>query len=259
MADSEQAHPDANRGISGNQSRSPGIVRWGIASPIRYDLLIPGTYAWLVTVVSLAWSAFNGWALVCSLGAIIHLWGGVLLAWTYPVIGRTVAMIGFLGFCAATWLLLDSQLHVANLEPIRAGLGALGWLIFALSWGAVRQPGSKPEDDPRFVREAEMLVPRRALPRATLVAFAVTVMCAFAPWLAAWVVARREHALLAHAVGLGSAMWILGGGAQIAVSLGVQRTWPHPRARIAAALVPLAWACALLAVGALYRITGGGP
>ncbi len=71
------------------------------------------------------------------------------------------------------------------------------------------------------MREAEVLTPRRALPRATLLTFALTVICAFGPWLAAWAVARREHALLAHAMGLGSAMWILAGGSQIAVSMGV--------------------------------------
>jgi hypothetical protein len=231
----------------------------GTAGPVRYDLLISGTYAWLLTVVSLAWGARHGWALGAAFGAIAHLWVGVFLSRRRAVLGRSIAMVGFLGLSACTWVLLGLHLHVANLEPIRAALGALGWLVFALSWGAVRQAGSKPEDDPRFVRGAELLIPRRALPRATLFTFALTVVCAFAPWLAAWAVVRREHALLAHALGLGAAMWILAGGSQIAVSLGVQRTWPSPRNRVSAALSPLAWACALLAIGALYRVTGGNP
>lgn len=241
----------------------PGFKWWGIAnhmgSPVRYDLLISGTYAWLITVFATAWAAGNGWALLCAIAALAHLWGGVWWSQSRAALGRGIAMVGFLGFSAGTWLLQGEALHVANLEPIRSALGALGWLLFALSWGSVRQPGSNPEDDPRFVRGAEVLVPRRALPRATVLTFALTIVCAFAPWLAAWAVVRREHALLAHALGLGSAMWILAGGSQIAVSLGAQRTWPAPRSRLSAALAPLAWACALLALGVLYRVTGGTP
>lgn len=244
-------------------SAQPGLKLFGlgqgVASPVRYDLLISGSYAWLVTVATSAWGATNGWALVTAFVAIAHLWFGVWVSRRRAALGRVVTIAGFLGFCAVTWVLLGERLYVANVEPIRAALGALGWVLFALSWGAVRRSDEKPEDDPRFVRGAEVLTPRQALPRATLLTFALTVVCAFAPWLAAWAVVRREHALLAHALGLGGAMWILVGGSQIAVSLGAHRTWPAPRARISAALAPLAWACALLAAGALYRVSGGAP
>ena len=128
-------------------------------------------------------------------------------------------------------------------------------MVFALGWGSVRQPGVVPEEHPRFLRGVEPLKPRRALPRATLVVFALAVVCALAPWLAAWTVARREHALLAHALGLGAAMWILVSGSNVAVSLGALRSFPKPRARFKAAVAPLVWAGLVLAVGLIYWVT----
>ncbi len=103
-----------------------GIGR-GFASPVRYDLLISGTYAWLLTVASMAWG--NVWAIVSAVAALAHLWGGVWVSRSRRELGRLVVMVGFLGFCAVTWVLLGERLHVSNLEPIRAALGAFGWLF----------------------------------------------------------------------------------------------------------------------------------
>lgn len=194
---------------------------------------------------------------LCALGAITSLVGGVLLSRRFSDVGRLVTMIGFLGLSCATWLLLGDKISVAAMEPVRSALGALGWMVFALGWGSVRQPGSVPEEHPRFVRGAEPLLPRRALPKATLAVFGVAVLCALAPWLAAWTVARREHALLAHALGLGAAMWILASGSSISIALGSVRRFASPKSRLTAAVVALAWATALAVIGALSRLTEG--
>lgn len=237
----------------------PALTRRGangssIAGPVRLNLLVSGAYAWAVTV---AIPAFGTGLLpvVCASCALVALIGGVLLSYKFSDVGRLLTMLGFVGLCCITWLLMGDALNVASLEPVRSGLGALGWMVFALGWGSVRQPGSVPEEHPRFVRDAEPLLPRRALPRGTLPVFGLAVLCALAPWLAAWSVARREHGLLAHALGLGAAMWMMVSGSNIAVALGASRVLPGPRARLATAMASFAWASALIAIGVLYWLT----
>lgn len=221
------------------------------------NLLIAGTYAWAVTVATPAWSSGRIPALVCSAGALFALFGGILGSRRLPRAGRALTMAGFLGLSCVTWLVLGPALNVGELEPVRSALGALGWFVFALGWGSVRQPGAVPEDDPRVIREVEPLLPRRALPRATALVFAVAMTVALVPWLLAWNVERREHALLAHVLGLGLAMWLMSAGVQIAVSIGVSRVWAAPRARLTFATPALAWAAALAVVGLAYAVVGG--
>ena len=239
-----EAQPAARRGTNGST----------IAGPVRLNLLVSGTYAWAVTVAIPALAA-GPVPIACALAALVALVGGVMLSYRFADLGRLLTMVGFLGLSCVTWFLMGDALNVASLEPVRSALGALGWMVFALGWGSVRQPGSVPEEHPRFVRDAEPLLPRRALPRATLPVFGLAVGCALAPWLAAWSVARREHGLLAHALGLAAAMWMMVSGSNIAVALGASRKFPRPRSRLASATAALAWACGLVAVGLLYWLT----
>ncbi len=228
-----------------------------MAGPVRLNLLIAGSYAWAVTVATPAWGSRRAAAILCSAGALLALFGGILGSRRMPKAGRALTMAGFLGLSCVTWLVLGPALDVDKLEPVRSALGALGWFVFALGWGSVRHPRAIPEDDPRVIREAEPLLPRRALPRATLTVFAVTVAVALLPWLFAWTVERREHALLAHVLGLGLAMWLLGVGIQSAVTIGAVRAWAKPPTRLGFATPALAWAAALLVVGLAYAAAGG--
>lgn len=225
-----------------------------IAGPVRLNLLVSGSYAWAVTVAIPAWGS-GAIPLACATGALVALVGGVLLSYRFADWGRVITMVGFLGLSCVTWLLMGDALSVGVLEPVRSALGALGWMVFALGWGLVRQPGSVPEDHPRFLRSAEPLLPRRALPASTLPVFGLAIVCALSPWLAAWTVARREHALFAHALGLAAAMWMLTSGSNIAVVLGTSRSFPSGKSRLTSALAALAWAAALGALGALYWVT----
>jgi hypothetical protein len=225
-----------------------------LAAPVRLNLLISGVYAWAVTVMIPAFGT-GVVPVLCAAAALVALVGGVLLSRRFPDVGRTVTMVGFLGFSCVTWLTMGDAINIAALEPVRSALGALGWLVFGLSWGSVRQPGTIPEDHPRFLRSAEPLLPRRALPRLTVPVFAIAVVCALSPWLVAWTVARREQALLAHSLGLGAALWLLVSGVDIAVAVGTRHVPRPPKARLNSVLVVLAWACALAAVGTLYWAT----
>ena len=244
-------------GSSPRPDASGGNGVGSIAGPVRLNLLIAGSYAWAVTVATPAWGSGQLPALLCSAGALLALFGGVLGSRRLPKAGRALTMAGFLGLSCVTWLVLGPALNVSELEPVRSALGALGWLVFALGWGSVRQPGAVPEDDPRVIREAEPLLPRRAIPRATIVVFGVAMTVALVPWLLAWNVERREHALLAHVVGLGLAMWLMSVGGQIAVALGASRVWAPPRSRLAFATPSLAWAAALMVVAIAYAVVGG--
>lgn len=174
--------------------------------------------------------------------------GGLLLAPTFPRVGRGVTMAGFLGLSVLTWVLLGSALDVALLEPVRAASGALGWMLFAFSWGSVRNVSSVPENDPRVIK-SEPLHPRRSLPLSTSVVFGVSIVGGLVPWLLAWRVVGSERALLAHSAGLLCAIAVVVAAAHIAVRRGKPRLATRPNQRLGAASNALAGLVIVAALG----------
>ncbi len=217
------------------QSVAPGLAIEDATTgaTVRTNLFVSGAFAWLATVA--APTLGSGWLpMLSASAALISLVGGLLIAPRLPKAGRLVTMAGFLGFSTVTWVLLGSTLDVGRLEPVRAAAGAVGWMLFAFGWGAVRNVRSVPENDPRVIR-SEPLTPRRSLPLVTHVVFAIASVGAMVPWLLAWRVTRPEHALLAHGAGLLCAIAMVSAGAQISVQRGQRVRLPGPAARLNAA------------------------
>jgi hypothetical protein len=165
-------------------------------------------------------------------------------------------MGGFVGLSALTWVLLGPALSPAELEPVRAALGGLGWMLFAFGWGVVRKRGAIPENDPRVIA-AKPLEPKRALPRATYIVFGVALVGALGPWFFAWRVVRAEHALLAQAAALLCGVAVLASGAQVATLYGQERIRPRPTDRLNLASPALAGVVILGMIGlALWFLRG---
>ena len=140
---------------------------------------------------------------------------GPLLYSARPTLGRALGIHGTVGLALATWLLLGPSIGVQHLEPVRAAIGGVAWLLFAFGWGAVRAPGSVPEDDPRAI-PGPPLPARSQLPKAATAIFALGLVGASLPLFAAWRVTRPSHALLAHAVAVVTAIALVTSGARIA-------------------------------------------
>jgi hypothetical protein len=217
-------------------------------------MLLPGLYAWLSTVaapVSVRGAPIA--ARVTAAIALIAMIAGPVLALRYARLGQAVGVYLFVGLSLATWLIADTLIGVQALEPVRAGLGAVGWALFALGWGTVRTVGDVPEEDPHAIVGAP-LPARGRLPRATLAVFSIGLAGAAVPLLLAWRVIRPGHALLAHAVAVTCAVAIVTSAAKIALARGSWQAQNPPRVRLLAASRPLAVLTVLLAAGMVWAV-----
>lgn len=216
----------------------------------RANILFPGLYAWLLTVAQPATSAGVGApARVLSLLSLVCLVLGPLFSFERPALSRAVGIYGFVAFSTLTWWQLGSVIAPDRLDPVRAALGAAGWLLYAFGWGRMRGRGHVPEDDPN-VLEGAPLEARTRLPRAAWVVAIVSGVGGLLPVALAYRVERPDHAILAHALSLAAGAAVLSAGANLALNFGRPRAPRSPTSRLNSAAGALA-ALAVLAVAGL--------
>lgn len=214
----------------------------------RSNMLLPGLLAWVSTVGAPAFERGVGaGARISGCAALTAMVVGPLLSGSHPRLGRVVGIHATMALCLVTWLLLGPRVGVQHLEPVRAAIGVVAWVLFAFGWGAVRAPGV-PEDDPRAILGAP-LPARSQLPAGASVIFAIGLIGATLTLLSAWRVARPSHALLAHAVAIVCAIALTMSAAKIAVDRQDYRPLTPPTARLGSAVRPLT----LLAVALILR------
>jgi hypothetical protein len=187
---------------------------------------------------------------------LVPLVAGPWLAIERPKLGRGIGIYGFVGLCLLGWVQLGDAVFVEVLEPVRASLGAVGWALFAFGWGAVRKPGSVPEDDPR-AETGEPLRPRESLSGGSFWVFLAALVGAIVPLFLAWLVTRPRHALFAHGAALAAAVGLVTAGAAIAVQCGARRDYHPPARRIGAAAGSLSALAALAVMGLVWALLGG--
>jgi hypothetical protein len=221
------------------------------------NVLVSGGYAWVATVGGPALTLDPEWPPRASAtAALACLVLGVVFSVRLGRWARPLTLAGFLGFTAGTWISLGDALDIARLEPVRAAFGGVGWMLFAFGWGAVREPRSVPEDAPNVI-VGEVLLPRARPPALSILAIALTVVGALVPWALAWRVTRAEHAVLAHAVGLGCAVAMLAAGARISTLVGTD--WHHdpPWSRVSSASASLGGLVLLGVLGLVLWVLRG--
>jgi hypothetical protein len=189
-----------------------------------FDLLVPGLYAWGVTV---AWPASQRSAplevRLLALAALVALVVGAGIAFVWPLWGRILGLWVFLLACVASWSKVSPALFLARLDPLQGTLGSLGWGLFAWSWARQHQRASE------TAPEVSSAVPRQRLPsHLSLILLAISVAAAI-PMVLAWWVRGLERALVAHVVALAAAIALVTAAADL-VDAGVRRTIPSQRA-----------------------------
>jgi hypothetical protein len=215
------------------------------------SVVLSGLYAWAATVlypVSLHGASLL--ARVVAFAALLALVSGALLGRRDTLLGRGLALYGFAGLSTASWLLLGGLVGADRLEPTRAALGAFGWVLFAFSWGAAREPRDVPEDDPHAVL-GDPLSPRSELPAGASLVLSIATIGAAVPLLLAFRVSRTYHALLGHAVAIGSAVALVTVSADIATRRGRWEPVEPPSRRLTQAAVSLALVGIVLFAGAV--------
>jgi hypothetical protein len=217
----------------------------------RARVLVPGLYAWLLTVAHPA--AQPGAPFAARAGAfaaLVTLAAAPFFVRDRIAIARVLGIYGFVGLSVLTWSLLESELAVERIDRLRACVGALGWLVYAFGWGSVRAAGV-PEDDPHVVSGAR-LVPRSRLPRASVPVAVFAVLAAVCIEALAFRVDRREPAVFAHAVAVALALLVLGTGSRIALAQGTRLDLASGTARLNGVAVPGALLAVLLGVGLIW-------
>jgi hypothetical protein len=220
----------------------------------RANTLLPGLYAWTLTVAVPAHSRgapaaarLAAWVAPCALVA------GVALAPRWPKLGRTFGITVFVGLCLLTWIVVGSAVGSERLDLIEAGLGGVGWALFAMGWGTAREPGRIPEEDPRVV-PGPSLASRGELGRGARAVLAVAVVLALLPFGFAWTSRRPAHALLAQGVALLVALALVHAGSLVATGRGRPLPTTAPSARLRSASSPLMLLGCTLLLGLVWAV-----
>ncbi len=193
------------------------------------NVLLPGTYAWGATVASPGFASGVG-ARVAAGVAIAALWLGAGLAPFWPRVGRALGITVFAGASLLTWTLAREAIAVDRIDVVRGCLGGLGWSLTMLGWGALRIEGpASPENTDASQAPLE---PRRSLPITSRLLLGVAFVGAVGPLVAAWSVARAEHALLAQAAAVLAAIALVTVGGLAAVDGEQARTAGEPMVRL---------------------------
>jgi hypothetical protein len=180
-------------------------------------VLLPGAYAWATTVALPAWNAGVALARAGALCALALLIAGPLLARRNLLAGRAIGVLGFVGLSAGTWGALGPTLALAQLDLVRAALGAIAWGFFALGWGSLRLRTRIPERDPRAL-PGEPLRPKTRLSREANALFAACLASGLVLPLLAWRVRQNGVALLAHAAALAGAIAVINVGIRLVLA-----------------------------------------
>lgn len=214
-------------------------------------LLIPGLYAWSLTV--LYPSLQPGASLtpkLLALSALPFLFVSPFFSRERPGLSRLFGIYGFLGMSAAAFVAVGPLLSAERLDPLRAALGSVGWVLYAFGWGRARTPGD-PEDDPNVIHGAP-LHPRGRLPVKSSLLLWFSILAALGFLALPFWVDRREHAVLAHTASVACALAVLGAAAEIALESGTPRELPSPATRLNAIALPVAGIALLLALGLVF-------
>lgn len=177
-----------------------------------FDLLVPGLYAWGVTVAWPASQRLAPWeAKIFALAALVALVVGAGLAFVSPPLGRVLAIWLFLLASIASWAKVTPASFLARLDPLQGTLGAFGWGLFAWSWA--RQHKTPAPLQP--VEVGAPSAPRQTLPAHLPVIFTLVALVAAVPMGLAWWVRGVERALLAHVVALAFAIALVSAAAEL--------------------------------------------
>jgi hypothetical protein len=213
--------------------------------------VVPGLYGWLATVLvpALQRGATTSARTAAAL-ALLALVASYALTSTRPRAGRVLGVYVFMAGCFAAWALLGPLLRADQLDPVRGALGALGFMLHALAWGAApRSLDSPPLDN---LVPGAPLQPRQKPPRAGAWVLGLGIAVALSPVALAFGVQRPGAALLAHAAALGCGLLVVGASADLSLRVGKPHEHAAWRVRASRALWPIGGLILALGLGLIW-------
>lgn len=213
--------------------------------------VVPGLYAWLATVLA---PVLPGGASLFSRGfallALVALAGSFVLSASQPRLARLLGVYGFVTCCFGAWACLGPLLRSDQLDAVRGALGALGFLLHALAWGAApKEPDADALDN---LVAGTPLTPRHKPVRGASGVLGLGIAAGLVPVALAFAVERQGASLLAHSTALGTAVLMIGASTNVALRVGKPHQFPAWRARASRAVWPLGALAVAVGVGLIW-------
>lgn len=213
--------------------------------------VVPGLYGWLATVLLPVLQAGAPWSARFSAGcAAAALAGASLISSARPRLARLLGVYVFVLCCFIAWASLGARLRADQVDSVRGALGAIGFLLHALAWGA--PPKSSDGEELDNLVPGHPLQPRQPPVRVGGVVLGLGIAVSLAPMVLAFRIERPGAALLAHAVALGCGVLIIGVSADVALRVGKSHAFPAWRIRAGRALWPIGLLTLVLALGLVW-------
>jgi len=213
--------------------------------------VVPGLYGWLAPVLlPVLQHGASFWSRAAALLALASLIGSFVLSASRPRASRVLGVYGFVFFCFGTWAFLGALLRSDQLDAVRGALGAVGFLLHALAWGAApKDPDAEALDN---LVPGVALQPRHKPTRLGAVALGLGIAVALVPMALAFGVERPGASLLAHALALGCGVLVIGASTDISLRMGKANQFPAWRARASRALWPLGGLIVAVGIGLIW-------
>lgn len=210
--------------------------------------VVPGAYAWAVTVAPAAWSrAADAGVKAAAILAIASLLStllktkGPIATWVF-VLASTVV-----------WVAVPSAMSPAHLHPARGIAGMLGWGVFAFATAAPALGPSK-----RGPATEGGLEPRVPLPRGDAVYLGIGFALAAALQFVGWSILIPERAVFVRLLTVASGIAIVGVATVLATSRHHSSSAPRPTLgrALRKSIVLVISVALLLAMGILHALAG---
>lgn len=223
--------------------------------PLLADVprVVPGLYGWLATVLTpamprgapLSARAFAGLALLALLVSLA-------LGQSRPRPARWLGVYGFVACCFGAWACLGPRLRSDQLDAVRGALGAVGFLLHALAWGAA--PKEPEPDAADNLLPGTPLQPRHKPIRVASLVLALGIVVALSPAALAFAVEPPGASLLAQALALGCGLLVVGASTDVALRVGKPHHFSTWRSRFSRALWPLGGLVAAVGLGLIWVV-----
>lgn len=218
----------------------------------RVSILLPGLYAWAITVALPASAAHAPWwarvpAGIACICLLLAPFAGVLRPGFEVVLG----LYGFLGFSLACWAALGSAGLSLAPHGVIGAFGAFGWMLFAFAWGELRDRRI-PENDPH-VLGGTPLAPRQTFRRSAEWVLGFGMLSAGLLLLLAWRIERPSHAVFGQAAALLASLLVVAAATRVALER-QPREFPSSSQRYDAAAGSVAVLLLLLGLGMIFWV-----
>jgi hypothetical protein len=164
------------------------------------QVVVPGAYAWAVTVAPAAWT--SGASLAAkggALAALLALAAGAVLGWKKVSYARIVSLWGFVLCCTASWIAVPG--YALTFVPTTGLAGILGWALFAFASAA---PSLARAELPQAEREAQLRPRTRAHRDWPQLVAALLVALGFQAF--GWGIEEAERAVFARVICLAASV-----------------------------------------------------